>query len=160
MKIAIWTLVFLAAATPAVMYLIQRWRQRIAERDGVAVYAVVVSTAPVRRFGKDLPMSKIVLWVQDPAGGSREVSITGRVEANQVPQAGSRLPIVIDPKNPKRVYPAGPDALKRIELTGPRRERRAMQAMTGQQAGGRAFRGQRQAPPARGPMPPPRGRRG
>jgi hypothetical protein len=127
MKIAIWTLLFLAAATPAVLYFFQRWRQQRAEREGVALYATVVSAEPMKRFGKTLPMMKISMWIQDPGGTSnRTVTLTSRVEPGQKITAGVRLAVVIDPRNPNRIYPAGPEAAKRIVYTGPRRERRQM----------------------------------
>ncbi|MBB5063745.1 hypothetical protein [Granulicella mallensis] len=127
MKIAIWTLVVLAALTPVVLYFFQRWRQQKAEREGVAVYATVISVAPMKRFGKTLPIMKIVMWIQEPGSTtSREVTLSSRVEPGQKITAGVRLAVVIDPKNPERIYPAGPEAAKRVVLTGPRRERRQM----------------------------------
>ncbi|AEU35358.1 hypothetical protein [Granulicella mallensis] len=127
MKIAIWTLVILAALTPVVLYFFQRWRQQKAEREGVAVYATVISVAPMKRFGRTLPIMKIVMWIQEPGSTtSREVTLSSRVEPGQKITAGVRLAVVIDPKNPERIYPAGPEAAKRVVLTGPRRERRQM----------------------------------
>jgi hypothetical protein len=41
--------------------------------------------------------------------------------------AGMRVPVVIDPQNPKRVYPASEEAAKRAVATGSRLERRVMQ---------------------------------
>jgi hypothetical protein len=127
LKIAIWTLVVLAALTPVVLYFFQRWRQQKAEREGVAVYATVISVAPMKRFGRTLPIMKIVMWIQEPGSTtSREVTLSSRVEPGQKITAGVRLAVVIDPKNPERIYPAGPEAAKRVVLTGPRRERRQM----------------------------------
>jgi hypothetical protein len=127
LKIAIWTLVVLAALTPVVLYFFQRWRQQKAEREGVAVYATVISVAPMKRFGRTLPIMKIVMWIQEPGNTtSREVTLSSRVEPGQKITAGVRLAVVIDPKNPERIYPAGPEAAKRVVLTGPRRERRQM----------------------------------
>ena len=126
MKTAIWIILFLAAATPAVLYFFQRWRQQRAEREGVAVYATVVSAEPMKRFGRTLPMMKIAMWIQEPGGSTRTVTLHSRVEPGQKITAGVRLAVVIDPKNPNRIYPAGPEAAKRVVLTGPRRERRQM----------------------------------
>jgi hypothetical protein len=127
LKIAIWTLVVLAALTPVVLYFFQRWRQQKAEREGVAVYATVISVAPMKRFGRTLPIMTIVMWIQEPGSTtSREVTLSSRVEPGQKITAGVRLAVVIDPKNPERIYPAGPEAAKRVVLTGPRRERRQM----------------------------------
>jgi hypothetical protein len=127
LKIAIWTIIVLAALTPVVLYFFQRWRQQKAEREGVAVYATVISIEPMKRFGRTLPIMKIVMWIQEPGSTtSREVTLSSRVEPGQKITAGVRLAVVIDPKNPKRIYPAGPEAAKRVVLTGPRRDRRQM----------------------------------
>lgn len=127
MKIAIWTIIVLAALTPVVLYFFQRWRQQKAEREGVAVYATVISIEPMKRFGRTLPIMKIVMWIQEPGSTtSREVTLRSRVEPGQKITAGVRLAVVIDPKNPARIYPAGPEAAKRVVLTGPRRDRRQM----------------------------------
>ena len=131
MKTAIWTLIFLAAATPAVLYFWQRWRQQRAEREGVAVYATVVSVEPIKRFGKQLPMVKIVMWVQEPDKGSRVVTMSTRIEPGQKIEPGVRLAVVVDPKDPKRIYPAGPAATERVVLTGSRAERRQMRSGRG-----------------------------
>jgi hypothetical protein len=40
---------------------------------------------------------------------------------------GMRIPVVIDPKDPKRIYPASEESAKRAVATGSRMERRAMQ---------------------------------
>jgi hypothetical protein len=40
---------------------------------------------------------------------------------------GMRIPVVLDPKNPKRVYPATEESAKRAVATGSRLERRVMQ---------------------------------
>jgi hypothetical protein len=40
---------------------------------------------------------------------------------------GMRVPVVLDAKNPKRVYPASEEAAKRAVATGSRLERRVMQ---------------------------------
>lgn len=131
MKTAIWIILFIAAATPAVMYFWQRWRQQKAEREGVAVYATVVSAEPLKRFGKKLPMLKIIVWLQEPDQDRREVTLTSRVEPGQRIEPGVRLAVVVDPKNPKRIYPAGPEAAQRMVPTGSRAERRQMQSGRG-----------------------------
>ena len=148
MKTAIWIIIFIAAATPAVLYFYQRWRQQRAEREGVVVYATVVSVEPLTRFGKRLPMAKIVMWVQEPDQRSREVTLRSRIEPDQKIDAGVRLVVVIDPKNPKRVYPAGPVAAERVVFTGSRSERRQMRSGRGvvpssQERGGRVRKGTR-----------------
>jgi hypothetical protein len=115
------------AAASAVMYFIQRKREQSAQSTGVVVYATLISADPLRGFGK-VNMRKIVLRVQEPDSDPREVTIRSRVEPGQKLTIGAMLPVVIDPKNPKRVYPATPESAKRAVLTGSRQERRLMQA--------------------------------
>jgi hypothetical protein len=125
-KTIIWTLIFIAALTPVGLYFYQRWRQRRAERSGVALYATVVSIEAVRRFGKDLPVKKITMWLQEPGAERRTVTMSTQIPAGQTVTSGMLIPVVIDPKDPKRVYPAGEEGVKRVVLTGPRRERRQL----------------------------------
>ena len=134
MKTVIWSLIFLAALTPVGMYFYQRWRQRRADRKGLALYATVVSIAGVRRFGKELPVKKITMWLQEPGGERRTVTLSTQIPAGQVISPGMLIPIVVDPKNPERIYPAGEDAVKRVVLTGARRDRRQLKK---QRPGGR-----------------------
>jgi hypothetical protein len=131
MKTAIWTMIFLAALTPAVLYFWQRWRQSRAEREGVVVYATVISVTPMKRFGKTLPMVKIAMWLQEPEQSGREVTLSSRIEAGQKIDPGVRLVVVVDPKDPKRIYPAGPEAAKRVVATGSRSERRQIKSGRG-----------------------------
>ena len=143
MKTAIWTIIFIAAVTPAIWYFYQRWRQSKAEREGLALYATVVSVTPIKRFGKQLPMAKIALWIQEPDKSSRQVTLSSRIEPGQRIEPGVRLVIVIDPANPKRIYPAGPEAAKRVVATGSRSERRQMQSGRGVVPSARGRRGSR-----------------
>jgi hypothetical protein len=148
MKTAIWTILFIAAATPAILYFYQRWRQNKADREGVAIYATVVSIEPIKRFGKVLPMAKITMWIQEPDQSPRTVTLRSRIEPGQKIEPGVRLAVVVDPKNPKRIYPAGPAAADRIVFTGSRQERRQMKSGRGivqasQVPGTRGRRGQR-----------------
>lgn len=143
MKTAIWILIFVAATTPAVIYFYQRWRQTVAEREGLALYATVISVNPIKRFGKQLPMAKIVMWIQEPDKTTRQVTISSRIEPGQKIEQGVRLVIVVDPKNPKRIYPAGPEAAKRVVATGSRSERRQMQSGRGVVPSVRGRRGAR-----------------
>lgn len=143
MKTAIWTIIFIAAVTPAVRYFYLRWRQSKAEREGLALYATVVSVTPIKRFGKQLPMAKIALWIQEPDKSSRQVILSSRIEPGQKIEPGVRLVIVIDPTNPKRIYPAGPEAAKRVIATGSRSERRQMQSGRGVVSNARGRRGSR-----------------
>jgi hypothetical protein len=143
MKTAIWTIIFMAALTPAVLYFYQRWRQSKAEREGLALYATVVSVEPIKRFGKQLPMAKIVLWLQEPDKTTRNVTLRSRIEPGQKIEPGVRLVVVVDPKNPKRIYPAGPVAAERVVATGSRSERRQMQSGRGVVPSARGRRGAR-----------------
>jgi hypothetical protein len=120
-------ILLLLIATSLVLYFIQRKREQRAQRDGVVVFASLVSVAPVRGFGR-VNMRKIVLRVQEPEGSPREVTIRSSVEPGQKFSIGAKLPVVIDPKNPQRVYPATPESAKRVVLTGSRQERRIMQS--------------------------------
>lgn len=135
MKTLIWTLIFLAAATPAVLYFFQRWRQRQAERTGVVVYATVVSIEAIKKFGKVLPMKKIVMSLQEPGKDRRAVTLRTQVAEGQTIVPGMLLSVVVDPKNANRIYPAGPEAAKRVVMTGPRRDRRQMRSGRGVQRG-------------------------
>jgi hypothetical protein len=121
-------LILVLAATSGVMYFINRKREQAAQRDGVVVYATLISAEPVGGLGKYSDMKKIVMRVQEPEGEPREVSIRTRVEKGQKFTAGAMLPMVIDPKNPKRVYPANAESAKRAVFTGSRQERRMMQS--------------------------------
>jgi hypothetical protein len=131
MKTVIWTLIFMAALTPVGLYFYQRWRQRRADRKGLALYATVVSIAAVRRFGKELPVKKITMWLQEPGGERRTVTLSTQIPAGQTVTPGMLVPVVIDPRNPERVYPAGEESVKRVVLTGPRRDRRQLKKQSG-----------------------------
>jgi len=152
MKIAIWIIgILVALGIPVAMYFIQRARQQKIDRSGVVLYASVIAMEPMKVFGKVTPdMVKMTLWLQEPDKEAREVMLKTRIPANQKIEAGMRIPVVVDPKNPKRVFPATEESVKRIVLTGPRRERRIMQS--GRGAGVR--------PPSGYQPPQPRGRRG
>lgn len=130
-KTVIWAIILIAAVTPAVMYFYQRWRQSKAEREGLALYATVISVEPLKRFGKQLPMAKIALLIQEPDKSTRNVTLRSRIEPGQKIEPGVRLVIVVDPKNPKRIYPAGPVAAERVVPTGSRSERRQMKSGRG-----------------------------
>jgi hypothetical protein len=110
-------------------YFRERRRQKIADRDGLVVYATFVSSKPVKFFGKvQHDVEKIVLRVQEPnQTETREVTLKTRVDSNQIMTPGMRVPVVIDPKDPKRIYPASEESAKRAVATGSRLERRAMQ---------------------------------
>ena len=130
-KTVIWAMILIAAVIPAIIYFYQRWRQSKAEREGLALYATVISVEPLKRFGKQLPMAKIELWIQEPDKTTRNVILRSRIEPGQTIEPGMRLVIVVDPKNPKRIYPAGPLAAERVTPTGSRSERRQMKSGRG-----------------------------
>lgn len=117
------------AIAGTINYFLQRRRQRTAEREGVVVYATIVSVGDAGGLAKHAQLKKIVLRVQEPGDNlGREVTIRTRIAANQKFAPGMKVAVAIDPKNPKRVYPAGPEAAKRVVITGSRIERRQMKA--------------------------------
>ena len=107
----------------------ERRRQKIADREGVVVYATFVSSEPIKFFGKpQTDVEKITLRVQEPGQTeSREVVLKTRVQPGQNMSPGMRVPVVIDPKDSKRIYPASEESAKRAVATGSRLERRVMQ---------------------------------
>ena len=110
-------------------FLIERHRQKKYDREGVVVYATYVSSEPVKFFGRpQTDVEKVTLRVQEPGSTeTREVVIKTRTQPAQNMSPGMRVPVVLDPKNPKRVYPASEQAAKRAVATGSRLERRVMQ---------------------------------
>lgn len=120
--------VVLAVATNAlVMYLLQKRRQTRAERDGVVLYATLVSATALGGLLKYADMRKVTLRIQDPGSKTpRDVSLRTRFPAGQTVTPGMKIAVVVDPKDPKRVYPASPEAAKRAVVTGSRLERRHM----------------------------------
>lgn len=112
-----------------VAYLLQRKRSERAMTEGVVVYATVVSVTDVGGWAKYAQMKRIVLRVQEPkVNAPRDVTLKSRLPPNQTLSSGMKVPVAIDPKDAKRVYPATPAAVKRITLTGSRQERRMMRA--------------------------------
>lgn len=110
-------------------YLLQRRRQKRADREGVVVYATFVSSEPVKFFGRpQRDLEKIVLRVQEPGKTDvREVTLKTRVQPGKHMAPGMKVPVVIDPRDPKRIYPATEESAKRAVVTGSRMERRVMQ---------------------------------
>jgi hypothetical protein len=126
MKIWFWVGLVVIIAIPIVRFLLQRLRENRMQKEGTVLYAMVRSLEPVKVFGKITPAMKIHLFVQEPDGTKRDVSISTRIPEGQTVSPGMMLPIVIDPKDPKRVSPATPEAMKRVQLTGSREQRRMM----------------------------------
>jgi hypothetical protein len=123
------SLVLLVALYAGINYLIQRRRQTVAQQKGVVVYATVLSVEKVGGWVKQLDIKKIMLRVQEPgANTGREVTLRTRTAPGQKITAGMKLMVVIDPNKPEQVYPASPEAAKRVVLTGSRMERRQMKA--------------------------------
>ena len=110
-------------------FLIERQRQKKMDREGVVVYATFLWSEPVKFFGRpQTDVEKVTLRVQEPGSTeTREVVIKTRTQPGQNMSPGMRVPVVLDPKNPKRVYPASEQAAKRAVATGSRLERRVMQ---------------------------------
>ena len=144
------------AVVALVNYLRQRWSQNRAQREGVVIYSTVLSAETMGGWAKQLGVKKIVLRLQEPGVTSaREVTLRTRVAPGQKIVPGLRLAVAIDPKNPKRVYPARPEAAERLALTGSRQERRQLKA---QRAGMRPPR-PRDGGQQPGPFPGLRGKR-
>ncbi len=134
--IALGFVVLALAINALVRYLLQRRRQQKAEKDGVVLYATVVSAEALGGLMKYADMKKVTLRIQDPGTSSpREVSLRTRLPAGQEIASGMRIAVVVDPDNNKRVYPASPEAARRVVVTGSRLERRHMRVgAKGQQA--------------------------
>jgi hypothetical protein len=129
MKTMWWILgISLIVAIPLVRFLLLRLREKRAQRDGVAVYATVVSMDIATFLGKPSSAVKIRMWIQEPGEDRREITLTSRIAPGQNVVPGVMLPVVVDPADKKRVYPAGPEAAKRVQLTGSRQQRRQMRA--------------------------------
>ncbi len=122
------------AINSLVMYLLQKRRQQRAEKDGVVLYATIVSADALGGLMKYADMKKVVMRIQDPGTKvAREVSLRTRLPAGQTITPGMKIPVVVDPTNNKRVYPATPESAKRAVVTGSRLERRHMRVgATGQ----------------------------
>jgi hypothetical protein len=132
------------AVNALVNYLVQRRRQQRAEREGVVVYGTVVSLENVGGLMKYADLKKVTMRVQEPGTTTgREVVLRTRIPAGQALTPGMKVPVIIDPKNPKRIFPASPEAAKRVVITGSRLERRQMRV-------------QQQNQPQRDPIPYPR----
>lgn len=127
--------VVLGLATNAlVTYLIQKRRQARAEKDGVVLYATVVSATAVGGLMKYAEMKKVTLRLQDPGATTpREVSLRTRLPPGQQITPGMKIAVIVDPKKPERVYPASEAASKRVVMTGSRLERRHMRVGRGAQ---------------------------
>src|SRR5881398_3908240 len=92
-------ILLLLAAVAGVRFFLERRREQKAQREGVVVYAGIVSVEPVKWFGKlEQPVKKITLRVQEPGSTTpRDVAIRTRVDPKQKLTPEMRLPVVIDP---------------------------------------------------------------
>lgn len=125
-KTIVWIVVALAAASPLLYFLWQRWRASRAEKSGTVMYATVRSYEAMKAFGKVSDVLRFKLWLQETGTTGREVKLESRVPAGQKIEVGMMLPVVIDPKDPNKVYPASAEAMKRVQHTGSRAMRRQM----------------------------------
>jgi hypothetical protein len=116
------------AAVAGINFLLQRRREQAAQRDGLVLYATLVRTEALKGLAKMNNIRKIVLSVQEPDSSPREVVLRSRVDPKQKLIPGAMMPVVIDPKDARRVYPASPEAAKRVTITGSRKERRVMES--------------------------------
>lgn len=131
MKIALYILLAIVVVwgiVALVNYLRQRRTQQRAERDGLVLYGNVISAERAGGLLKHLDIHKIRLSIQEPDRPAREVTLSSRIAAGQRLDPTQRIMIIVDPANPERVYPATPEAAKRLTLTGSKTERKLMQA--------------------------------
>ncbi len=121
-------IVLLAAIASAINYLRQRRAQRKIQAEALVLYGIVLSSAQVSGWLKYLGLFDIMLRIQEPAKSPREVKLRTRLPPGQVVRPNMSLIVVIDPKRPEQVYPATPEAAKRVTLTGTRQEQKLQQA--------------------------------
>jgi hypothetical protein len=125
-KIISLIVVILIGLAPVGWFFFQRQRQKVADKTGKSLLATIVSAEWVGTKRIQAPMMKIKVWFQEPGVPAREATMTTRVPPGQDPRPGMRIPIVIDPKNPAKVYPASEEAAKRAMTSGSRAERRQL----------------------------------
>ena len=131
MKIALYILLAVALAWGVfalVNYFRQRRAQKRADREGMVLYADVLSSEAVGGLLKSLNIHQLRLRIQEPQKPSREVILRSRLPAGQTFAKQQRVLIVVDPSDPERIYPASADSAKRVTLTGTKTERKLMQA--------------------------------
>ena len=116
------------ALASGINYLRQRRSQAKIQAEGLVLYGIVLSSAQVGGLLKYLGLFDIMLRIQEPARPPREAKLRTRLPPNQVIRPNMSLIIVVDPKKPELVYPATPEAAKRVTLTGTKQEQKLMQA--------------------------------
>ncbi len=122
------SIVALLALASGLNYLRQRRAQRKIQAEGLVLYGTVVSSAQVGGWLKYLALHDLVLRIQEPARSPREVKLRTRLQPGQRISRDMSLVVVVDPKKPELVYPATPEAAKRVTFTGTKQEQKLMQA--------------------------------
>lgn len=126
--IAVGIILAVLALASGINYLRQRRLQAKIQSEGLVLYGTVISSTQVTGFLKYLGLFDIMLRIQEPAKAPREVKLRTRLPPGQRITANMSLIVVVDPAKPDVVYPATPDAAKRVTLTGSRTEQKLMKA--------------------------------
>ena len=89
-------------------FLIERQRQKKADREGVVVYATFVSSEPIKFFGRpQTDVEKITLRVQEPGSTeAREVVIKSRTQPGQRMSRGHARACRPRPEEPEARLPS------------------------------------------------------
>ncbi len=131
MKITLFVLlgiIVVLAIVQGINYLRQRRAQEKIQAEGLVLYGIVISAEKVAGWLKYLGLFDIMLRIQEPAKAPREAKLRTRLPPEQVIRPNMSLIVVVDPKKPENVYPATPEAAKRVTLTGSRTEQKLMKA--------------------------------
>lgn len=116
------------ALASGINYLRQRRAQQKIQAEGLVLYGIVLSATKVGGWLKHLGLHDLLLRIQEPAKSPREVKLRTRLPSGQHIGPNMSLVIVVDPKKPELVYPASPEAAKRVSITGTKKEQKLMQA--------------------------------
>lgn len=130
MKITLIILGILAllALASGINYLRQRRAQQKIQAEGLVLYGIVLTATKISGWLKYLGLYDILLRIQEPAKAPREVKLRTRLPPGQRIDPNMSLIIVVDPKKPELVYPASPEAARRVSLAGTKKEQKLMQA--------------------------------
>jgi hypothetical protein len=93
-------------------------RKRRVELTGRLATATIVSVNLTGTYVNNLPVMKIDLDVNQPDGTQRRCSIRERIMPGTSMNPGEQRAVVVDPKNPDKVYFADSTALNRQDSTG------------------------------------------
>ena len=126
--IAVGIILATLALASGINYLRQRRAQAKIQAEGLVLYGIVLSAAKITGWLKHLGLFDIALRIQEPAQAPREVKLRTRLPPGQRITPNMSLIVVVDPKKPETVYPATPEAAKRVTLTGSRTEQKLMKA--------------------------------